>query len=161
MQSSCPLKKEREKRQKDRAAAKEQANVTPKIEEIASEKEMSFMVKHYYQELASEWVLDSGATSHMCSNRKAFESLKRLPKEKKVYLGDGSEVGAYGVGTVRLNSETVLEEVLYVPDFTVNLCSVSALLKEGYKVLFEDSGCIISKDGQEAICGTGTGLYTL
>ena len=52
------------------------------MEEIASEKETSFMVKHYYQKPESEWVLDSGATRHMCLNRQAFESLKRLPNEK-------------------------------------------------------------------------------
>ena len=108
------------------------------------------MVSHY-QESESEWVLDLGATGHMCSNREGFESLKRLPNEKRVYLGDRSELGAYGVRTERLNSEIVLKDVLYMPDFTVNLCSVSMFAKEGYIVLFDAQGYSISKDEQQVI----------
>jgi len=162
MQSSCPLRAEREKRQKERKEARDKANVVPKVEEVDSEKEMSFMVKHYYdEEPETEWVLDSGATGHMCCDRKAFETLKRLPNAKVIYLGDGSEVGAYGIGTVLLNSTIPLKEVLYVPDFTVNLVSIRMLDKDGYEFRIKDSKCTILKDGEEVIRSIGTGLYTL
>ena len=97
----------------------------------------------------------------MCYNQKAFENLKRLLNKKTVYLADESEVGAYGIGAIRLNPETVLKEVLYVPDFTVNVCSVGMLAKGSFKVTFKESGCILSKDGQEAIHGIGKNLDML
>ena len=109
-----------------------------------------------------EWVLDSGATGHMCCSREDFRSLVKLPKDKKVYMGDGSEVPAYGIGTVELNMNLVSKGVLYVPDFTVNLCSVSTLDRDGLTVTFGNMHCAISRDGKDVICGTGNaGLYTL
>ena len=77
-------------------------------------------------------------------------------------MGDGSEVLAYGVGTVYLCPDVLLQEVLYVPDFTVNLCSVSKLAKSGFAISFEATECTIAKDGQEVVRGTGVaGLYML
>ena len=35
------------------------------------------------------------------------------------------------------------------------------LAKDGYAVLFDPEGCSISKDAQDVIRATGTGLYTL
>ena len=135
MQMSCPLRLEKDKRRVERNKGK--ANVAVKVEEIVSEdKEISFMVKHYLKS-PCEWVLDSGVTGRMCCSCDAFESLKRLPTEKRVFMGDGSEVSAYSIGTVQLNPNVTLKEVLYVPDFTINLCSVSVLAKDGYAVTFE------------------------
>ena len=99
-QATCPLKIEAEEKRKERKAAWEQANVATKTEDVDREEEISFMVKHYLDEPVNDWVLDSGATGHMCFDRTAFENLKRLPQTRQVYLGDGSGVGAYGIGTV-------------------------------------------------------------
>ena len=144
---------------------KEKANVTAVKEEssvvASTEKEMSFMVKHY-STFPREWVLDSGATGHLCCSREDFGSLVKLPKDKKVYLGDGLEVPAYGIGTIELNVNLVLKGVLYVPDFRVKLCSVSTLDRDGLTVTFGNMRCAISRAREDMICGTGnTGLYTL
>ena len=86
----------------------------------------------------------------------------KLPKDKKVYMRDGSEVPAYRVGTVELNTNLVLKGVLYVPDFTVNLCSVSTLDRDGLTATFGNMRCAISRDGEDVIYVTGNvGLYTL
>ena len=150
IQMSCPLRMEKEKRRKERMK-KDKANVTAVKEEssvvASTKKEMSFMVKHY-STFPREWVLDSGATGHMCCSREDFGSLVKLPKDKKVYMGDESEVPAYGVGTVELNTNLVLKGVLYVPDFTVNLCSVSTLDRDGLTVTFGNMHCAISRDGK-------------
>ena len=164
IQMSCPLLMEKEKRCKERME-KDKANVTAVKEEssvvASTEKEMSFMVKHY-STFPGEWVLDSGATGHMCCSREDLGSLVKLPKDKKVYMGDGSEVPAYGVGTVELNTNFVLKGVLYVPDFTVNLCSVSTLDRDGLTVTFGNMHCAISRDGEDVIYRTGNaGRYTL
>ena len=164
MQMSCPLRMEKEKRGKERME-KDKANVTAVKEEsnvvASTEKEMSFMVKHY-STFSREWVLDSGATGHMCCSREDIRSLMKLPKDKKVYMGDGSEVHACGVGTVEFNTNLVSKGVLYVPDFTVNLCSVSRLDRDGLTVTFGNMGCAISRDGEDVFYGTGNaGQYTL
>ena len=36
-----------------------------------------------------EWIVDLGATSHMCSNKKAFTTLYQLEDPIKVTVGDG------------------------------------------------------------------------
>lgn len=169
--ADCPIRKEIIRRSKERKAAKEKeeeeegkANVAGKIEDVSSEdeEEKAFMAKHYlYDAPRNEWIIDSGATGHMCFDRQAFETLKRQPKARKVVLGDDTEVGAYGIGTVRLSRDMHLEDVLYVPDFTVNLCSVMALAKRGYMVTFEGDECTVARDGQEVIKGKGKGLYVL
>ena len=118
----CPALSENER------SGKGKANVTAvKDKEIVSDQqEMLSMLKHYLK-FPREWVLDSGATGYMSCIREAFEILTRLPDCKNVYMGDESEVSAYGVGTVRVNLNVVLRNVLYVPDLTVSLCFVSPL----------------------------------
>ena len=155
---------EKEKHRKERTE-KDKANVTAVKEEssvvASTEKEMSFKVKHY-STFPSKWVLDSGATRHMSCSREDFGSLVKHPKDKKVYMGDGSEVPAYRIGTIELNANLVLKGVLHVPDFTVNLCSVSKLDRDGLTVTFVNTCCAIARDGENVICGTGNaGLYML
>ena len=110
---------EKEKRRKERME-KDKANVTAVKEEssvvASTEKDISFMVKHFLM-FPRVWVLDSGATGHMCCSRADFGGLVKLPKNKKVYMGDGSEVPAYSVGTLEFNTNLVLKGVLHVPDF--------------------------------------------
>ena len=60
-------------------------------------------------------------------------------------------MGAYGIGTVYLTESMVLEDVLYVPDFTINLVSVSKLARTSHMVTFEKDKCTIAKDGRIAI----------
>ena len=86
----------------------------------------------------------------------------KLPKDKNHYMGDGSEVPAYSVGTVELNTNLVFKGVLYVLDFTVNICSVSPLDRDVLTVTFGNMRCAISGDREDVIYGTGNaGLYTL
>ena len=69
------------------------------------------------------WVVDSGATSHMCSDHRQFVELHNMTKPLEVVLGDGHTLNAAGVGVVMLdmvlpNGKTKtckLRNVLYVP----------------------------------------------
>ena len=49
--------------------------------------------------------------------------------------------------------ELTLNKVLYVPDLSKNLLSVSAMTQMGAEVLFNDGKCIISKDEREITIG--------
>ena len=68
-----------------------------------------------------------------------------------VILGVDIELGAYGIGIVHLTESMVLEDVLYVRDFMINLVSVSKFTRTGHMITFEKDECTIAKDGQIAI----------
>ena len=51
----------------------------------------------------SSWMVDSGATRHMCHDIDKFINMKKLDKAEDITLGDGHSVKAFGIGTVDLN----------------------------------------------------------
>ena len=122
---------------------------------------MSFMVKHYSSEIQGEWILDTGATGHMCADPGSFESLKTLPNPKKNTTTNGSEEDAYGEGTIIINPSMTLEGVLYVSGLAVNLCSLRKLDKDGYIAIIGDSKIAIYKDEILVIKRIGKDLYTM
>ena len=81
--------------------------------------------------LLNKWIVDLGATCHMCFDDKLFDELHSLEQPLEVMLGDGYAVEATGRGTVVLEltevggkaSRCKLHEVLYVPDLSYNLLS--------------------------------------
>ena len=50
----------------------------------------------------NDWIVDSGATCHMCNDDKLFVELRSLKQPLEVTLGDGCAVEATGQGTVLL-----------------------------------------------------------
>ena len=138
--NDCPTRKEVIRRSKECKEGKDQgeaANVAEISGDVSSEEEeKACMAKHFHYDNLSDWVLDSGATSHMCYNRTAFVNLRKLPKPKKILLADDYKVEAYGIGTIHLTDALILQEVLYVPDISSKLCSVNSLFRAGYSLLF-------------------------
>ena len=49
-----------------------------------------------------KWIMDSGATSHMCCNKRLFKEFHALDHELEVTLGDGHALQATGRGKVML-----------------------------------------------------------
>lgn len=95
------------------------------------------------------WFIDSGATSHMCNNKKAFKTLNRKPSER-IKVADGRFIETKAVGSVHLpNME--LEKVSFVPDLESNLVSVAALTENGFKLVFQGNSCQISKKNEEVL----------
>ncbi len=77
------------------------------------------------------WIIDSGATCHMCADKKLFTELSPLGEQTSVTLGDGHKLEAVGQGTVKLimnledgKRECHLLNVLHVPSMAYNLLSV-------------------------------------
>ena len=104
---------------------------------------------------AEEWVVDSGATTHMMWDKGVFVTFAALHDMPSVRLGDGRTVKAEGKGSVRLrvrdnnDAECVirLSSVLLVPDLSCNMFSVRDITDKGNRMLFDDVRCsIISKD---------------
>ena len=68
-----------------------------------------------------DWVVDSGATRHICGNRSAFTSYTTLKEgEEQVFMGDFRSTPMIGTGKVllKLTSRKVLalSDVLHVLD---------------------------------------------
>ena len=94
----------------------------------------------------------------MCSNQSWFTHFTKLTKATMVYLGNNSTILGTGVGSVhtcmKANgewSDTVLHNVLHVPDLHSNLLSVNHLTSHGANVLFDRGNCFI-RDGEDIIC---------
>lgn len=118
---------------------------------------------------ASGWVLDSGATCHISSQRSQFSSLKRC--NERVTVANGKVVESTGKGNCDIeviNSgnekfKITIENVLYIPSFQGNLLSVNRILKKKFQVVFRDnSASIQTKEGKEiAVAEQFSGLFLL
>ena len=105
------------------------------------------------------WIVDSGATCHMCNDRELFAELRDLERPLEVTLGDGHELEATGSGTVEMEMKLPtgrtkrckLRDVLYVPKLSYNLLSVSKATDAGKTVKFSEAGCQIVDVKQELV----------
>ncbi|GBL79610.1 Copia protein [Araneus ventricosus] len=103
-----------------------------------------------------KFIVDSGATSHMCSQSEWFEELK--PSSRTVSCAAKSsllEVVSTGVirGRLKNGQEIVLTNVLFIPELNGNLISVKQIQKAGYSVLFKDNKAIVKgKDKIFVLC---------
>ena len=92
------------------------------------------------------WIVDSGATCHICNNKQSFIQYQTLKKPQEVSVGDGYTLEAIGRGVVALTLDlpdnqtrkSKLHEVLYVPKLTYNLLSVSKMTDAGKHITFSD-----------------------
>ncbi|CAH9068398.1 unnamed protein product [Cuscuta epithymum] len=116
----------------------------------------------------NEWMVDSGATKHICKNKSAFTSYSATmgDDEELVYLADSKTAKVHGKGKVLIkltSGKTLsLNDVLYVPEFRTNLVSVSLLVKAGITVSFDCNKIVMTKN--DVFVGKGyckNGRYVL
>ena len=74
------------------------------------------------------WIVDSGATSHVCSDLSLFSEVCPV-SGVTVSLPNGTSVPISHTGTVHISEHLVLQNVLHVDSFKFNLLSVSSLLQ--------------------------------
>lgn len=83
------------------------------------------------------WIIDSGASTHVCYDKEILQMAYRLEKVAMVHMPDGNTREVSVAGKVRVNQEIVLQDVLYVPGFTHNLLSVAQLIRDsGIRYVF-------------------------
>ena len=95
------------------------------------------------------WLLDFGATNHMCWEKNIFKELK--PHTSTVIVGDGRSLPVKGKGSIEMNAmcengkiiKLTVYDALYVPELRTNLISIGKLNKKGYKIIFEDDKYMI------------------
>nr|XP_042910227.1 uncharacterized protein LOC107448150 [Parasteatoda tepidariorum] len=93
------------------------------------------------------WILDSGATSHMCKDERWFESIDAC--DSKIYqAGKTFTLDTKGTGTVKAislsnNARIIISNVLYVPELRHNLLSVTCLMDLGFNVKSHSNSVLI------------------
>ena len=65
----------------------------------------------------------------MTGNRDLFSRLSQLFDGSSVSVANGGQCLVAGVGSINASSHLPLDKVLYVPDFHVNLLSISVITK--------------------------------
>ena len=50
-----------------------------------------------------DWILDSGASSHLCANKDAFHSYEPFTNSTQITIGDGSKIKAIRRGTIEIH----------------------------------------------------------
>lgn len=98
------------------------------------------------------WVLDSGASDHMCHRREWFTSFVEMTSY--VTIGDGKRITAFGRGEIALMAfdenkwvRRRMVNVLYVPEIHLNLFSSGAAMDRGYELQSDNKRCKLLKDG--------------
>ncbi|KAL0448952.1 UNVERIFIED_CONTAM: hypothetical protein Slati_1451600 [Sesamum latifolium] len=90
------------------------------------------------------WIVDSGATRHVCANLNLFTHYHKSNNHTEVSLPDGSKQPVAHIGTVKLSDQIILEHVLHIPTFSINLLSVSQLCQTmPISFVFMSSSCIL------------------
>uniref|UniRef100_A0A1X7UD14 Uncharacterized protein n=1 Tax=Amphimedon queenslandica TaxID=400682 RepID=A0A1X7UD14_AMPQE len=117
-----------------------------------------------------KWILDSGATCHICRDCSQFVKLYPLKKNIDVKLGDCHTLEAVSECTVvvylkygQYTRKYSLFNVLYIPNFVYNITNVSKATKRGISFKFNDDTCVI-RDTRNKVVTVATrvgGLYEL
>lgn len=89
-----------------------------------------------------QWYVDSGATGHMCGNKSIMSDIVSEERSIEVNVANGDKLYTAGKGYVRVHMKNgtvkTISDVYYVPNLTVNLLSVSAIVSKG---LYKGSKC--------------------
>lgn len=113
--------------------------------------------------LVDDWIIDSGASDHICSSLNWFHSYKKI-QPISIRLPNGTNISAEYVGDVCLTESITLHGVLYLPMFAFNLISISRLTKPlNCCFSFFGESCLIQDSSKKTI-GSGKmidGLYRL
>ncbi|XP_056692153.1 uncharacterized protein [Spinacia oleracea] len=114
----------------------------------------------------SSWLLDSGASDHMCASLNMFDTYEAILDDNEfITIPDGRKVAVHHKGTVTLNCHIQLKGVLHVPDFHYNLLSINKLCKDqSCTVSFTADKCYVqghSMKGPQVLGSVRSGLYSV
>jgi len=119
--------------------SKSSDNVSNQISDIPSN--TTTHIGNKFLSSFSSWIIDNGDTDHICSSLSHFNSYHQI-NHISVKLPNGNQVFANYSGSVFINQ--VLDNVLYIPNFTFNLLSVAKLIDNlSCVIVFYSNGCHI------------------
>lgn len=109
---------------------------------------------------SSDWILDSGCSSHMTFNRSAFSTYTAV-SDCNVIVGTKSATEVSGRGDVIIQAlcedrprNLRLCNVLHVPHLGYQLLSVPKIVERGLSVNFNKSKCLITKGFETVASGS-------
>lgn len=92
---------------------------------------------------SSFWMLDSGASDHICTNLQSFSSYQKI-KPISVQLPNGTLITTYFSGTIYFPASLYLHDVLFIPEFHYNLISIRKLASSlNCQFIFSPTSCVI------------------
>lgn len=115
----------------------------------------------------ASWIVDSGASDHMTSDLGLLYNCHAVlnPEKNKDYLPTGNVVSVTHKGNSSILNSHPISNVLVLPDFNINLLSVSKLTKElQCSISFFPNFCIFQDLSTSMVKGIGRedhGLYIL
>ena len=120
-----------------------QANITEVEKRFENASNISFSVVVSEVNLVGntkEWWVDTGATRHICSDKKTFSSYEAINDGEQLFMGNSSTSKVEGKGKVILKmtsgKELTLNDVLHVPEIQKHLVSGSLMSDNGFRLVF-------------------------
>ena len=98
---------------------------------------------------SATWVVDSGATQHMCNEIGAFKNGTMVQTRVSVHLGDRTTLQVTQQGTAVINNVEIAP--LFIPEFRISLLSVPQFDIQGMMTVFSAGICIVSNASQTVI----------
>ncbi|CAG9104628.1 unnamed protein product [Plutella xylostella] len=100
---------------------------------------------------SNAWYVDSGATSHMTNNKNLLKNYV-VDNPRLVTVANNQKINSEGHGDVELllngkQEITKISDVIYVPDLSTSLLSVSKMTAKGLQVHFDSQECSICFGG--------------
>ena len=86
--------------------------------------------------------MDYACCNHMTPHSSLFSELKPTPHLLNIHTANGSTMSGHNIGSVSTSNLSVLR-VFNVLDISYNLFFVEQLVKLGYRIIFNYSGCIV------------------
>lgn len=109
-----------------------------------------------YTSGGKEWVLDSGCTDHMISDKDMFCELDKNDGPRTyVTFGDNSKGKVLGLGKVAITRDNSIKNGMLVESLGYNLLSVSKLTDYGFNVLFTKVDCQVFRQDDYSMVFTG------
>lgn len=99
----------------------------------------------------SDWMIDTGATCHICANKNMFMEYRVVAAREKLYMGNATTSAIEGRGKVVLKltsgKSLTLFDVLHVPKIRRNLVFGPILIAKGFELVFESKKFVLTKGG--------------
>lgn len=91
-----------------------------------------------------DWYIDSGATAHMSMRKDWIVNCKNISNQE-ITIANNQKVSCNATGEIKVklkdDSTRTITEVMYVPDLSANLLSVSKMVNKNMTVVFDLNGC--------------------
>lgn len=112
----------------------------------------------------NDWYVDSGASSHMTPNATILAN-KQKCEIGGIKAANGETMKVKGIGNAKLNidgKQIDVNNILHVPNLSVNLLSVGKIVESGNTVTFDKkNGCTILNTRNEIVanCKNDNGIF--